>query len=115
MIVMGVRRPMIEDVCEEAALHVPKVWAHRRAMLQFHKMGALDQESFRMMTQTMGAGWKNLKWVSCIPTSVAAVLNHASKGELFNDTTGKTMLRFLARNPQYKPPKGSPRVSVSVP
>lgn len=106
---------MVEEVCEEAITHVPKVWAHARAMQQFHKMGVLDQESFKMMSQTMGSAWKNIKWISSMPLSVATILNQESNGELFNDTSGRTMLRFLERNPQYRVPKGSPRVSVSVP
>lgn len=105
---------MIEEVCEDAITHVPKVWAHARAMRQFAKMGALDQESFRMMTQAMGKTWKNFRWVSSIPLSVASILNHAN-GDIFADTSGRTMMKFISRNPQYKPPKGSPRVSISVP
>ena len=115
MIILGASRGMVEEVCEEAALHVPKVWAHRRAMLQFSKMGALDQESFRLMVQAIGKKWKNFQWVSTIPLSIAAILNHQSKGELFNDTSGQTMLKFVDRNPWFKPPKGPSRVSISVP
>jgi hypothetical protein len=113
LIILGARRLMSEEVCEAAITHVPKVWAHARAMQQFNKMGLLDRECFRMMTQTFGPTWKNFRWVSSIPLSVASILNHESKGELFCDTSGATMLRFLARNPQYQVPKGPSRVSVS--
>lgn len=114
MVVMGARRPMVEEVCEQAIEHIPKVWAHARAMQQFNRMGWLDRESFRLMTQTFGSTWKNIKWVSSIPLAVATVLNQQNP-EIFQDTSGRTMLRFLARNPQYVPAKGKPRVSVSFP
>jgi len=114
MIVMGARRPMVEEVCEKAIEYVPKVWAHARAMQRFNQMGWMDKESFRLMVQTFGATWKNIKWVSSIPLPVAAVLNQQNP-DIFHDTSGRTMLRFLARNPQYVPAKGKPRVSVSFP
>lgn len=114
MVILGARRPMVEEVCEKAIEHVPKVWAHARAMQQFNKMGVLDRESFRLMAQTFGTGWKNIKWVSSIPLAVATVLNQQNP-DIFNDTSGRTMLQFLARNPQYVPAKGPKRVSVSFP
>ncbi len=116
MIVLGRRKEVVDDALASAMTRVPKVWAHARAMQMFNRMGALDQESWKLMVQTFGPGWKDFRWVSSIPLSVAAVLNQDEEGrQVFQDTSGRTLFKFLERNPQYKVPKGSQRVQVSVP
>jgi len=113
MIVIGARRPIEDEAYENAIYRAPNVWAHARAMRQWQKMGFMDQESFRMMASTIGPKLSTFEWIASIPLSVADIQNQMNP-EIFEDRTGRAMLKFVERNPQFKPPKGSRRVSIPV-
>lgn len=113
MILLGARKPVLDQAYEDAMYRAPNVWAHARAMQMWNKMGWMDQESFKMMANNWGHRMKTFEWISSIPLSVATVQN-AHNPEIFQDQTGRAMMKFLERNPQYKVPKGKRRVSVSV-
>lgn len=116
MILIGRRKAMLDEAFTNSIERVPQVWAHARAMQMFQKMGVLDQDSFKLMAATMGPQWKTFKWVSSIPLSVATVLQaDPETRDIFSDTSGRLLFKFLERNPQYKVPKGAERVQVSVP
>lgn len=114
MIILGARRPIEDEAYEQAIYRAPNVWAHARAMSQWQKMGFMDQESFRLMANTIGPRLRTFEWIASIPLSVADIQNQLNP-EIFQDQTGRAMLKFVERNPQFKPPKGHSRVSVSVP
>lgn len=106
MILVGKRKTLetIGEAAEEAALRSPALWAHRRAMKWFQRMNAIDAETARMMLGTIQPGaWH---WISSIPQGVAAVINR-DHPEIFNDSTGKAMQKFLASDAgaPYRVPK----------
>ena len=103
--IIGDRQPFQEGAFEDAIYRAPNVWAHARTMKMFQKMNVMDQTTFQMLTQTFGQqSWDSMRWIGSLPLSVAAVLNH-DHPEVFQDTTGRTMEKFLKRNPQYQIPQ----------
>lgn len=77
---------------EKAALWAPHLWAHRRSMLWWQKMNALDAESAKAFLAPVGL--KKWSWVSSIPFSVAAYLSD-HRPEIFTDKSGRSLLAFL--------------------
>ena len=88
------RRPTVNpgQVANDAAHRAPTVWAHTRAMQYWNSMNTYDYETFKQMQRTAP---RNHTWIACWPDSVAHMLN-ALHPEIFNDTTGKAMEKFLA-------------------
>ena len=107
--ILGGRKPFHEEAFEYAIYRAPNVWAHARAMRMFQKMNILDKTTFQMLTQTFGTKqWESLRWIGSMPLPVATILNH-DHPEVFLDTSGRTMEKFLSRNPQYQIPQDQQR------
>lgn len=82
------------NVLEWANLAVersPQSWAHRKSMLYLNKMNAVDWASAQAFLRTAPKG---LKWIASWPMPVATAVNNWHP-DVFNDTSGKTMMRFL--------------------
>lgn len=94
-VIIGQRRTEIEDAAARAEAFAPHLWQHRRQMLWWRKMNALDQETAKKVLQPMGTGgFKSWEWISSIPYSVATVLSQ-TRPEIFFDRTGKAAIEFL--------------------
>lgn len=77
--------------CNDAIQTAPNVWAHSRAMKWMHSLNAYDREvGFKMLH----AGYASYEWIATWPQAVAAAINRFHP-EVFNDTTGAAMKRFL--------------------
>jgi len=91
-VIIGARKTQIGDAAEKAALWAPNLWAHRRSMLWWQKMNAVDAETAKGFLAPMGR--KSWHWVSSIPFGVASVLSE-TRPEIFQDRTGKALFEFL--------------------
>lgn len=79
------------EAATEGALLAPFASRHRDMMWWWGSMGFLDQESFKAMLRTAPKGYE---WMASFPDSVAAAI-YKTYPEVFDDTTGKTMRKFL--------------------
>lgn len=92
-VIIGQRRTEFEDAASKAELWAPHLWAHRRAMLWWQKMGALDAETAKGLLNPMRR-MKSWEWIASYPMAVATVLSQ-TRPEIFFDRTGKAALEFL--------------------
>ena len=92
MVIISKRSPRTLEYANEAAAYAPNVWAHQRTMLAWSRMNVIDQETFR----NMHSDFKELgyKWIASWPLAVAGAINKETP-DVFNDVTGRTMLRYL--------------------
>lgn len=91
MVIISKRSPSSLEWANAAAEYAPNVWAHRRAMLWWSKLSAVDQDTVHRMVAMHPKGWK---FIASWPEAIAGAIN-ALHPEVFNDHTGKSMLRFL--------------------
>lgn len=104
MQIIGARNYVAEEAAADAIYHAPSVWAHARAMQWWQRMNAVDMGTFKTMAASMKNGTKGMRWIGSVPLSVATIINEQNP-DVYNDTTGQTMLKFLQRNPQFKVPR----------
>ncbi|MHA2264712.1 MAG: hypothetical protein ACXAEN_20145 [Candidatus Thorarchaeota archaeon] len=97
------KTPDILEHCNRAIETAPNVWAHARAMKWFHRMNTHDWEIGQKLLRSAPPGAYH--WIASWPWSVAHAVNQWYP-EVFNDTSGKTMIRFLntAGGAYYKVP-----------
>jgi len=100
MVILGTRKYLVEECLEDATKAAPSVWAHRRSMAMLGKLNAIDRETFIKMVKDKHAWTRNMRLVSSMTLTEATFVNYHYP-EVFNDKTGKSLRKFLARNPQY--------------
>lgn len=82
----------ILEHCNRAVETAPNVWRHQRAMQWMRSLNAFDWDVGQAALRTAPPG--SYRWIGIWPLSVAAAINFFHP-EVFNDTTGEAMKRFL--------------------
>ena len=80
-------------ISEKAALYSPEIAQHREEMSWYQKLNAVDKETGRQAL--FGRAFAGSRPISNIPVAVASQLIELYP-EIFYDTTGKSMLKFLS-------------------
>lgn len=80
------------DAAVEGADRAPFASRHSSMMQWWGKMNFLDQQSLKQMLALAPRGFE---WLSSIPDSIAPVV-YQHYPEVFDDTSGKSMIKFLS-------------------
>ena len=92
MVIIGARRDVIGEALTDVIEYSPNVWAHARAMKYWQRMSAVDADTAKKLLATIAP--EKWHWIGSFDLPSATVLNHAHT-EIFNDSTGKSMVKFL--------------------
>ena len=93
MIILKQKGSWMTGISEKAAKYAPDLAQHRDEMSWYHKLNAVDKETGR--AALFGRPFSNSRAISSIPVAVASQLMELYP-EIFRDTTGKSMLKFLS-------------------
>lgn len=91
-VLLGPKSELVERALTDAIEHAPNVWAHARTMRWWQRMSAIDQDSARQMLATFPGGGQ--RWIASWDLASAKTIND-NNPEVFNDNTGRTMVKFL--------------------
>lgn len=92
MFILKEKGAWMNGIAEKAAVHAPELAQHRNEMAEYQKWNALDKETGRQAL--FGKLMYGSRAIANIPVSVASQLIELYP-EIYWDTTGKSMLKFL--------------------